>query len=185
MSKMNWDRVRWEDRASRQGSEWASSDDAAPGLSAPINTSSSIPVALESKKRKKKKKHKVAHRKMQVQLRGNITDNTKLIVSKVTKTPVIQKTSATPKSSPLGPGPQANRATTSNHPKSNHKRIPHLLPASSGRSAMSVAEIQKLAICLYKALGENKMVEAASLASDIYGESLHCAKHAKTERTQK
>ncbi|NYF53907.1 hypothetical protein [Tunturiibacter gelidoferens] len=50
---------------------------------------------------------------------------------------------------------------------------------------MSVAEIQKLAIRLYKASGENQMVEAASLASDIYGESLYRAEHAKPERTQK
>ncbi|MEG9437402.1 hypothetical protein JAO29_14695 [Edaphobacter sp. HDX4] len=46
---------------------------------------------------------------------------------------------------------------------------------------MKMAEMQKLAIRLYKALGENQMVEAASLASDVYGECLHHLEHPSTE----
>lgn len=103
MSKMNWDPVRWENQAARQGSEWASSDGVPPHVSG---------RGLEC----------------------------------------------------------ANR---------------HAFEQPINSQIEEEEKQQKLTIRLYKALGESWILEAASLAADMYGECLHYIEHAKREKTEK
>src|SRR5690348_2335302 len=79
MRKMNWDRVRWERRAARQGSEWADSKNgtpqSAPYARAPFDTRSSSSAFGISKKRKKKTKRNVAQSNARAQTKSKPTDN--------------------------------------------------------------------------------------------------------------
>jgi hypothetical protein len=188
MSKMNWDRVRWENRTARQGSEWASSDGAPPhssgrDLTAPIGTHSSTSTIRRSKKKKKKKKNKVAKRNMQVPPKGNVAGNSNPNACADTMTQVPRKALGSLKSPPAGGISQVNRPEKA--PVFPPKANPNGLRRQHAPDPISVPEIQKLTIRLYKALGENRMLEAASLAVDIHGESLRHVEHAKREKTKK
>jgi hypothetical protein len=183
-NKMNWDRVRWEDRAARQGSEWAISGGVAPHLSgldpsAPIGMRSSIPTAGGSKKKKKKKKHKVARPNMQVQTRGSAAGNSKPSAPAGTIIRVPPKAAGSLKSPSAGGAYQASRDEKAPvfRPKVNSGRIHH------AGDPLSLPEIQTLTIRLYKALSEHRMMKAASLALEIRRESLRHIENATSERT--
>ena len=74
----------------------------------------------------------------------------------------------------------ASKAMSSGPKSTQQKSTGGSLRMSSGKPVMSIAEMQKLAIRMYKALGSNRMLEASSLASEVYGESLHHMEHAKS-----
>jgi hypothetical protein len=74
MTKMNWDRVRAEDRDLRRGSEWVSSESYSLPFSAPTERSLNVSAANGAKrKKKKKKKHKLAQQSIQVRANGSVT----------------------------------------------------------------------------------------------------------------
>jgi hypothetical protein len=195
MTKMNWDRVRSEDRDLRRGAEWVSSESYSLPYSDPTKSSLNVSAANGSKgKKKKKKKHKLARQSIQVRPNGNVTVKPRLPVSTLAKTPVLAKPSGILKNPLVRPAQPRNHPkdveaqkapliaskSMSSGPKSTQRsNTGGSLRMSSGKPVMTIAEMQKLAIRLYKALGSNRMSEASSLASEVYGESLHHMEHVK------
>jgi hypothetical protein len=170
MSKMNWDRERQERRAARQGSEWVSSEGVNPGLyvSARTDTRSSGPTSGGPKKKRKKTKRKVAGRNMEVQVRGKASGASKPPVTAGALTQALPKVASSLKCPPSAVASKVNKKVTAPvFPQPDGLRRTHRV-----RDPLSLPEIQELTIRLYKAVSQNRMPEAASLAFKIRSESL-------------
>lgn len=170
MSKMNWHRVRWENRAARQGSEWASSDSPNPAYPGsrffPANETASKISSERKTKKKKKKKRKAQNTNTQAQPSAKATPTRTLKTQKCGNTHRKQGSSGPPGNVAAQSAP--GLTTRSGSPRSVQKsRTIGSGNAVSARPLVSVPDLQKLTIRLYKALGESRMLDAATLASDI------------------
>jgi len=175
MVRFNWDRNNTEKLSFRHGSDWGD-----PRKSpSPHNSSNSS--GKKQKLAKSRNLRQTPAIQQEVDLKKTIrrTSTSRMIVS-------IPAKPATRKKVRMGFKHLVVRsAVSSTQPatrtgKSTQKKIKHSIVSSLiEKDVSSIAEMQKLAIRLYKAISSSQFSEASSLASDIYGEAQRYLNNAK------
>ena len=187
MSRMNWDRVRRETRIARGGSEWVTPDCLPPPSSARPHhpaLAASTP-SLENKEVKKQ---------LQAQPIIPAAQTRNSMKAALFDSPApLTTSSALSRSAPISMNPLLQPKTTTKLTKATFPKPalsfstkgqqvqPSLPPAKPAKQNLTtITEMQKLAIRLHKAIGAGRMLQAASIASDLYGEITHCAEDGKS-----